>query len=50
MKYIERFFDRMIEQFGQKQVEKLLDVQVDRRQKRNGILRLDACGLITTQI
>ena len=41
MKYIERFFDRMIEQFGHKQVDRLLDVQVDRRQKRNGILRLD---------
>ena len=41
MKYIERFFDKIVEQFGEKQISRLMDVQVDRRQRRIGTLRLD---------
>ena len=39
--YIERFFDKITEQFGDKQIGRLMDVQVDRRQRRNGTMRLD---------
>lgn len=39
--YIERFLDKLTKQFGPKQVGKLIDVQVDRRKRRNGTVRLD---------
>jgi len=39
--YMERFFDDIIETYGMKQIDKLMDVQVDRRQRRDGKLRLD---------
>ena len=41
MTYIERFFDKLVEQFGESQISRLMDVQVDRRQRRIGTLRLD---------
>ena len=39
--FIERFLDRTVEQGYEKQIGGLLDVQVDRRQRRHGRVRLD---------
>ena len=41
LQYVKRFFDGIYKQFGDKQIGSLLDVQVDRRQRTNGKLRLD---------
>jgi len=41
MEYIQRFFDKIIDNFGDKQIGRLMDVQVDRRQRREGRMRLD---------
>jgi len=41
LSYIERFLDKITDNFGDKQIGRLMDVQVDRRQRRNGTLRLD---------
>ena len=39
--YVERFLDKIIEQYGDKQIGRLMDVQVDRRQRRMGAMKLD---------
>ena len=39
--YIERFLDKINEQFGDKQIGRLMDVQTDRRERKNGTMRLD---------
>jgi len=39
--YVERFLNRITEQFGEKQVGRLMDVQADRRVRKNGTMRLD---------
>ena len=39
--YVERFLNRITEQFGEKQVARLMDVQADRRVRKNGTMRLD---------
>jgi len=41
MTYIERFLDKITEQFGDRQIGRLLDVQTDRRQRKQGKMRLD---------
>ena len=41
MTYIERFLDKIIDNFGDKQIGRLTDIQVDRRQRRYGRMRLD---------
>jgi hypothetical protein len=39
--YIERFLDKITDNLVQKQIGKLMDIQVDRRQRRDGTMRLD---------
>ena len=39
--YIERFLDKITDNFGEKQVARLMDVQTDRRERKNGTMRLD---------
>jgi len=41
MTYIERFLDKISEQFGDKQISRLMDVQINRRERKNGTMRLD---------
>jgi len=39
--YIERFFDKITDNFGDKQIARLMDVQTNRRERKNGTMRLD---------
>jgi len=39
--YIERFLDKITEQFGYKQISRLMDVQTNRRERKMGTMRLD---------
>ena len=39
--YVERFLDKITEQFGDKQVGRMMDVQTNRRERKNGTMRLD---------
>lgn len=41
LKYVERFFNAIIDRYGDDQINSLLDRQTDRRQKKAGTLRLD---------
>lgn len=41
LKYVERFFNAIIDRYGDDQIYALLDKQLDRRQKKVGKLRLD---------
>lgn len=39
--YIERFFNKITDQYGDKQIGRLMDVQTNRRERKNGTMRLD---------
>ena len=39
--YVDRFFKKIIDNYGDKQISRLLDVQLNRRERKNGTIRLD---------